>query len=289
MTKRPVILFMFAGRRQNLDVNLPMIRRIVDENPQVQCHIWDLARNKVDSDYLKTISGDRIEVKLQYGGPLASRHMNKVWNHYTDMKFQDSLFVKVDDDVVFIQTEKFGEFVDAVEANPRSILTAEVVNNGACTQFMPELWAGFEDLDIPLLEVHESNEYAQLAHGFMAEHWRELVSRPTALVDIEDWVSINFIGMHWNMLGRMNLKIGRRAPEWIAGRHWRTGSRIGDEGAANMFPRKVMSGFTVGHLGFGPQDLTPDQEDQWRAQYALICREYLASVAKRNTLAREMA
>lgn len=280
---------MFAGRRANLDVNLPMIRRIVAENPQVQCHIWDLARNEVDSDYLKTISGDRIEVKQQYGGPLASRHMNKVWTYYTDVKFQGSLFVKVDDDVVFIETEKFGDFVDAVDANPAAILTAEVVNNGACTRFMPELWSDFRSLAIPLLDVHESNEYAQLAHGFMAKNWRELVARPTTLVDTEDWLSINFIGMHWNMLDRMALRLGRRAPDVIAGRRWKTGSRIGDEGAANMFPRKVMSGFTVGHLGFGPQELTPEQEDHWRAQYALIGREYLASVAKRNTLATEMA
>jgi hypothetical protein len=206
-----------------------------------------------------------------------------VWRYYAHRKFAHHLFVKSDDDIVFIQTEKFGEFVDAVEAHPGRVLSAEVVNNGACTRFMPELWQGFLGLDIPLLDVHESNQFAQLAHRFMYENWRELVARPTSIADIGAWLSINFIGFDWETLVRLQRQIGRPAPMEIAGRRWKSGTRVGDEGAANMLDRAVMRGFTVAHLGFGPQKLTDHQEYEWREDYAEIGWEYLQRVAKRNT------
>lgn len=282
MSDRPVTLFMFAGRQGNLEVNLPLIRRILDENPGVQCDIWNLARDRADGEYLNTIAGDRIRVIHTFAP--GTRRMYKVWQHYAQPRYRDHLFVKIDDDVVFIQTEKFGEFVDAIEANPDRVLSAEVVNNGACTAFSQYLWQGFLGLDIPLLDVHESNEYAQISHNFMIDNWRKLVGRPTSIVDIETWLSINFIGLDHSMLAKLAAQIGRRAPARIADRTWGPRDRIGDEGAANMFPRAVMAGFTVGHLGFGPQKLTEPQEGKWRADYAEIGREYLRGVAIRNIL-----
>ncbi len=285
MSDRPVILWMFAGREGNLRINLPIIRQILDDNPQVSFHLWNLARLHEDSEFIKSVEGDRITVWNQWSGTGAMHQMARVWHFYTNDRFRDALFVKMDDDVVFVESEKFGAFVDAVEANPDKILSAEVVNNGACTPFMPKLWDGYSKLGIPLLEVHESNKYAQLAHRFMFEEWRDLVGRPTSLADVDTWLSINFIGMNWQMLRYMQRKIGHKSPPRIADRAIGPGSRIGDEGAANMFDRMVMRGFTAAHLGFGPQNLTEHQEFEWRADYDEIAWEYLQGVTKRNTLA----
>ena len=63
---------------------------------------------------------------------------------------------------------------------------------------------------------------------------------------------------------------------------FRPGTRIGDEGAANMLDRMVMRGFTAAHLGFGPQNLTEHQEFEWRQDYDEIAWEYLQGVAKRK-------
>lgn len=281
MRERPIILFMFAGRQGNMDINLPMFYRIVEENPRVQFHIWDLARDPADADYLKVIADERrerVEVCRQFSGPRAPRCMGKVWQHYTSPRYREAVFVKVDDDIVFVQTEHFAAFVEAVEANPTKILSAEVVNNGACTEFMDPVWDQFIGLDIPLLDVHESNEYATMSHRYLVDNWRELCARPTSVANIETWLSINFVGMNWELLCRLTGKLGRVAPEWIADRQWKPGARIGDEGAANIYPRAVMRGFTVGHLGFGPQDLTEAQENSFRARYAKIGAEYLAEL-----------
>lgn len=284
MPGRPVVLFLFGGRRGNLEVNLPLIRQILDQNPHVTFHLWNLARLHADSEYIRTIGGDRIKVFNQWSGMGAIRNMPRVWHHYTNPAFRDSLFVKMDDDVVFVQTEKFDSFVGAIESNPGKILSAEVVNNGACTQFMSKLWDGFLQLGVPLLDVHESNEYARLAHQFMFDEWRQLVNRSIGLVDVNTWLSINLIGMDWQTLRQMEAKIGGRSPLRIADRDIRPGSRVGDEGAANMLDRAVLRGFTAAHLGFGPQKLTEDQECEWRESYRQISQQYLKGVAERNTV-----
>ena len=287
MSERPVILFMFAGRRANLEINLPQFMRIVEENPRVQFHIWDLARNPEDSRYIQQIpNSDRVTVCTRFSGPQAPRSLNKVWQFYSSPRFSEALFVKVDDDMVFVQTERFAEFVDAIENHTGHIMSAEVINNGACTEFVPALWDGFLGLDIPLLDVHESNAYAEMCHEHMFDHWQKLVTRPTGLAEIQTWLSINFIGMDWERLCRITHKIGRVSPEWIADRQWRMGSRMGDEGAANLFPRMVMTGFTTAHLGFGPQKITAEQEEAWQFHYASIGERYLAGlgpVQKLNT------
>jgi len=284
MSDKPVILFMFAGREGNLRINLPIIRKILDDNPRVSFHLWNLARLHADSEFIKSVEGERIKVWNQWSGRAAIHNMPRVWHYYARDSFRDVLFVKMDDDVVFVESEKFGAFVDAIEANPNKILSAEVVNNGACTPFMPKLWDGFSQLGIPLLDVHESNEYAQLAHRFMFEEWRDLVSRPLGFADVDTWLSINFIGMTWEMLHRLQGKIGHRSPTRIADREFRPSARTGDEGAANMFDRTVMRGFTAAHLGFGPQKVTDHQEFEWRQDYDEIAWEYLRGVAERNTL-----
>lgn len=286
MMGNPIIFFMFAGRRGNLEVNLPIIRRILNDHPDVQFHLWDLAKTQDDRSYINSINDKRIVVCNMFSGPAAYRRMSRVWQYYTHPRFEKCRFVKIDDDVVFLEAERFGSFLDAVEINPQFVVSANVVNNGACTPFNVGLWNGFTDLDIPLLDVHESNAYAEMAHEYFLEHWPEMLEKPVELAQTEDWLSINLIGMHWPMLCSIAGKIGTRSPDEIAGRFWPPGSKVGDEGAANMFPRAVARGFTVSHLGFGPQKLTTEQEDDWRDRYAALGKKYLGGWVTEQTVER---
>jgi len=275
MTDRPVIFFMFAGRRGNLEVNIPQVLDILDRHPNVEFHLWNLGRIESDRQYVERIRHERITHCSLYSGRAAYRHMNRVWQHYTHPRFKDSLFVKVDDDVVFLETGRFGNFLDAVEVNPQFVVSANVVNNGACTPITTGLWNGFTDLNIPLLDVHESNAYAEMAHEYFLENWADMLEQPVDVIQTEDWLSINLVGMHWPMLCKVWEAIGARSPREIAGRLWEPGSRVGDEGAVNMLPRALMRGFTVAHLGFGPQSITEEQEEDWRGRYAALARKYL--------------
>lgn len=277
MTELPVIVFAFWGRQANVELQLPFIERILDENPHVQFHGWNLANTMADDAYLRSIpKRERFTVRHDFAGLGAQRRLNRVWRHYTAQAFNRTLFVKLDDDVVFLQTDGFDRFVNAIEAHPGTVLSALTINNGASTQLLPELWSDFVALDIPLLDVHMSNEYACAAHGFFFDRWRDVLNSTNAVMPVETWLSINCIGMTYNSLCLAAAAIGKRSPPQIADRHWRPATRIGDEGAVNLQLRAVFPGFTVAHLSFGPQDLTDSQLAGWRARYAEIADEYLA-------------
>lgn len=275
-TPLPVIMFAFWGRRANVELQLPFIERILDENPRVEFHGWNLANTMADDDYLRNLPGrERFVVRHEFAGLNAQRRLNKVWLYYTAQVFSKTLFVKLDDDVVFLETDRFADFLEAVEDHPAAVTSALTVNNGASTPLLPELWNAFEALGIPLLDVHLSNEYACAAHDFFFEHWRGLVTQQTEVVLTEDWLSINCIGMTADVLSRVATLVGKRSPPFIAGRKWSPGTRLGDEGAANLQLRNIFRGFTVAHLSFGPQDLVDEQLTPWRQRYAEIADEYL--------------
>lgn len=272
-----VILFSFYGRRPNIELQLPLIRRVLAEHPDVECHAWNLARTDADNEFIRAIKGERITVLNQFYGGKQWRNFNHVYRHYAQPWYQDCLFVKLDDDVVFFEARRFGEFVSAaVEAD--SVVSAKVINNGACTRLEPGLWEGFEALQIPLLDVHRSLEYAQMCHSFMFDNWRAMIGRPMRAVPTEEWCSINLVGFTWRTLYRITEQLGRRDYRRpIAGRDFGPKVPLGDEGAVNMLPRKIV-GFLAAHLSFGPQDkqATDAQLAGWREQYARIGAEYLS-------------
>lgn len=275
-------MFMFAGRQANLELQLPYLRRILAEHPEVELHIWDLSRTFEDHVFIEHIKGERITVfrQLYNHGRKPWQHFNDVWRHYgvdQAQNYRDHRFVKVDDDVVFIETGAFGAFLVAVDDSPGAVVSAKVINNGACTATEFDLWSGFESLGIPLLDVHTSAAYADMCHRWFFDHWRRTVGRPAALSPTVDWLSINLIGFDWRTCYDIARRLDGPSPEAIAGREFRQGSPIGDEGAVNMLPRLIHDGFVASHLTFGPQDtaLGTEQIAEYRKMYADIAAEYL--------------
>lgn len=280
-----VIIFEFAGRQANLELQLPFIRRILDENPAAEFHLWNMARTKTDADYLRTLADDRISVLEDFHTDKHRLGWNKIYKYYAAKpELKDHLFVKLDDDVVFIQTQRFNGFLEAINTYRDHIISANVINNGACTPIEPGIWEAFnqligprESLDpLPLLDVHKSSPYAQMAHQYFFDHHATLLRQKIELIPTHDWLSINAIGYDWNMACEIAKLAGTVPhPSFIAGRRFPLPWGLGDESICNMFPRIIMRGFLVGHLGFGPQEIPDNQLDQWRAHYAEINHQYL--------------
>src|SRR4029079_5002397 len=137
----------------------------------------------------------------------------------------------------------FGEFVDAVSGNRASVVTAKVVNNGACTPTEPGLWSGFEALSLPLLDRHIRGEYAVMSHTYMFKQWREMVGQPVKLIKTRDWLSINTIGYDWRMVREIARRIGTTSTGAITCTSLTPEIKIGDEGMVNMLPRLIFQGF----------------------------------------------
>jgi hypothetical protein len=286
-----VILFAFWGRRENVELQLPFIRRILEQNPDVEFQGWDLARDPEDSKYIRSLPAkDRFQIRTDYyqGDGKASRGQNQVWRHYCSPQYRDCTFVKLDDDVSFIETAGIPGFIQAALDNPDAVISALTVNNGCSARHIPAVWDIYESLKptLPkdatphpelakLLAVHRSAEYADRCHRWFHTNWPTLINQTPQLIPTEDWLSINAISYSYVVGKRIALRIGQPSPEpVIAGRPQR---RLGDEGSANRQPRHIYTGTVCGHLTFGPQQqsATPGQVDEWRKMYADIARQYL--------------
>lgn len=284
-------MFVFAGRQPNIEIALPFYRRILAENPDTELHIWDLARSRSDSDYLRTITGDQILVRTEFAGPNPWRSFDKVWQHYAHSMYSQCVFTKLDDDDVFLEVDDYQGFLAAAIDNCDSVVSALTINNGACTPLIPEIWEGFEKLGIPLLDVHLSGAYAELSHFWFCDHWAELVGRTPELIPTEDWLSINCLALSWQALRRIARLNGTIPPPNIAGRTFTRRNRVGDEGAANMIPRLIYTGMVCGHLTFGPQEkrMSAGVLDGVRKLYADVATQYLGvqdfGVQKLNSVA----
>lgn len=272
-----VIMFVFGGRRTNIQLALPYYKQILADNPDVDIHLWDLCRDPADSRYLRTITGtDRLTVRTEFydGTGRATRGQNRVWNHYAGPEYRGTVFVKCDDDVVFYDTARFPQFVQSITDDV--VTSALVINNGASSQHVPDLADVHHHLEIDLLDVHKSSAFAEHCHRWFFRNWTTITNQPGELVPTADWVSINCIGHTWKTGHDIAALIGVRTPREIAGRHFQPRGRVGDEGAVNMLPRRINTGFTVAHFGFGPQQFTPDTATELRTGYAELSQQHLA-------------
>lgn len=273
-----VIIVEFAGRRPNVELQIPLVTRVLEQHPNVEWHLWNFARNDGDNLYLRTLANERISVFSQfYGKRLGGwRGMHRPFRYYSAPEFKDCLFVKMDDDIVFFEADRFADFVAAINGNRDCVISAKVINNGACTVIDKGLWAGYEKLDMPLLDVHIHASFAQMAHQYMFDNADDLIGEPIKLIPTQDWLSINMIGYDWRMNCEMSSKVGKQGPTHIAGRDWPIRNILGDEGFVNTVPRMIMQGFLACHLTFGPQEgPSIDQLPSWRKKYRDIGSRYL--------------
>jgi hypothetical protein len=289
--KPPVILFTFAGRQPNLELQIPMVKRILAENPNVEYHFWNFARNDKDRAFVKSISGERITVWNGHSGDgfsspaptgdgnqFGANEHNAAYLHYSQPQFKDHLFVKVDDDIVFLETARFHKFVEAIDANRDKCLVANIINNGGCTPVNPTIWEGFQKIGQPLLDIHIGNKFPDMAHRRLFEHPDEFLNQPIELVPTADWLSINAVGYSWDVLVHVLKTIGKPQPAFLSGRPMHGWGRVfGDEGVFQTLDRLIVKGFTAAHLTFGPQKPTANQLAMWLQGYRRLGEQYLAS------------
>jgi hypothetical protein len=267
-----VVLFAFWGRKRCVELQLPLIRRVLRDNPNVTFEGWNLARNPADAAYLQSLEDEFCIRSDFYNHPDG---WNAVWRHYAKPEYRDTLFVKIDDDMAFFEADRFGEFIALAASHPARITTAQVVNNGACTRHDPELQQRFSTLGVPLLDVHMSNEYARRCHEHFLERWEPLVGQPLEAVPCTDWLSINFIAFDWDVAKFIGDRVGGQSPLHIRGRDWPPYQILGDEGAANLCDVIVAKGYMAAHISFGPQSITDAQWDEWLTLYESVGTRYL--------------
>ncbi len=186
--------------------------------------------------------------------------------------FADALFLKCDDDIVYVDLDGLSGFIDYRRKNPNYFLiSANVVNNGVCAYFQQVSGA------LPLSLGHferppggfggtlwtDPNKANNLHDFFLAAAKKEF-PLPSKVVDWQERQSINFIAWLGSDLQHMALARGDDEKMLSV-----------DLPAFLDRPTAIYSDFTVSHLSFGPQESGVDV-NRLIAAYDALMREKLA-------------
>ena len=165
--------------------------------------------------------------------------------------FSDSIFLKCDDDIVYMDLEKLSDFIEFRRTNPKYlVVSANVVNNGVCAHWqqvagsIPEGVGHFERPPGGFGgSLWQSAERANELHDYFLQTNSKHLPLPMKVIEWTERQSINFIAWLGKDLVHMALPKGD------------------DERALTVDlpmlldrPTAIYSDFTVSHLSFGPQE-----------------------------------
>ncbi|MCM2292782.1 hypothetical protein NAC44_10650 [Allorhizobium sp. BGMRC 0089] len=165
--------------------------------------------------------------------------------------FEDTVFLKCDDDIVYMDLEGLAGFIEFRRRHPQYfVVSANVINNGICAylqQVAGSIPASVGEFENPPGgfggTLWRSAEKATALHDYVLQLPKPDLPLPAAVMEWDQRQSINFIA--W--LGRdiQHLALGPCDDE-----------RAVTVDLPAFLNRKtaVYSGFTVSHLSFGPQE-----------------------------------
>nr|WP_249207287.1 hypothetical protein [Gluconobacter cerinus] len=205
----------------------------------------------------------------------------QAFNFYAERyeQYRDYVFMKCDDDIVYIDSTHFLDYVNAIEHNNQYFLiSANVVNNGICAYLqqqgghLPESLGHFESPTNGMYgSLWESGYRANKLHEFYIEQGAPIWPLTEEIVPWKTRIFINFIGWRGENLRYMNIPQGD------------------DEGMVSVlipsYLKKdiaVFSKFMVSHLSFFPQEYQefPEKHDPGKIDYKRIIDLYRAFIPK---------
>lgn len=155
------ICIVFAGREDRMQILMHYLNKALKEKKLDEIHLWNYSRNDSDTTWVNSLKSDKIKIfasddrtKIDYengGSSWKVDNFSLVWKEYTKEIYEDSLFVKMDDDIVYVDITKFDEIFDFVKNNDTLWTTPIIVNNSLTintTNFMEVIRAGDKIVDI---------------------------------------------------------------------------------------------------------------------------------------------
>lgn len=133
-----VILFCPAGRQSVLSIQLQYMKKLLHLPIIHEYHIWNVSWNEQDSAYLSTLEAIHPKIKIKTtpysGSSRASDTASKQFSYflhdyYKHEQYKDYIFVKLDDDIVFIDNDMFERFIEGRRNSTSFLYSANIINN----------------------------------------------------------------------------------------------------------------------------------------------------------------
>lgn len=121
-----------AGRRRYMHALMPYI---VTSGHVDEIHIWMNTNNENDLEYLRSLSALYDKIRLIAAPPMqSSKNTDNVGRFYTKAIDPDTIYIKLDDDIVFMESNFFETFLAfRFEHRDAFMCFPMTINNAMCT------------------------------------------------------------------------------------------------------------------------------------------------------------
>ncbi len=284
-----LIIFVFAGREYCMNLQLPYIIKILNEYPDSEYHVWNFARNENDNQYLNTLPSKHDRIKIfndYYEGPNPIKECTKKPNHicycekcrtgkwsepykfYSSDEYSDCLFLKLDDDIVYMDLDGFGSYLKTIKDNPECVISANVINNGVCAYFDPIIKEKVISNRLILKEDKFNKwfilcvdyNFLNLCHDMFLSNEYTKVENIIAFTDSK--ISINTIGFNHNIMCEVGGILSKLA------------DKIHDEMVFSHHTTVLIyQNFITSHLHFSDQNakMSEDVKKTYIQKYKELC------------------
>lgn len=132
----------FAGRKDRMEVQLKYMIELLNQNIIDRYDIYNFAWSEEDSKFIDGLKAlhpnihirhaiqHETSTKAKRGNQTATSQLGFFYSMaYDPQEHKDDIFIKLDDDVVWIDTNKVKDFISIRQSNPDPFLiSADVIN-----------------------------------------------------------------------------------------------------------------------------------------------------------------
>lgn len=207
-----IIWTCFAGRERNLAIQLRYLKALHLRGLIDEVHLWDFTRNAADSEWIMKNFGDDKHPFIKRKHVENKKKWGEYYMHYTSTAYPDHIIIKCDDDVVYIDVEKFPKFINNVvddKDDTHMVYFPSIINNGVCAYLqqqdglLPEKELGVMPYDTFCGRLWGDGKLAERVHLYFIKNINEMrAKQPDRRVTITrgDRISINFFAIKTSKL-----------------------------------------------------------------------------------------
>ena len=208
-----VIATTFAGRSDRMPLLVGNMIKSLKESLIDEYHVWDFSKNQQDKNWIKILPSlhPQIKVFIQNNDNFHETYSNinnkpdwrPYYRHYTNKTHnENTVLLKIDDDIVYLDTTKLKQFIDFRIDNPEYLLvSANVVNNGITTGLQQRYGAIPASLCPPngipyesyCGKLWEDGLLAEKLHFYFIKNKQKFHKEGFYIQPIGERISINFV------------------------------------------------------------------------------------------------
>lgn len=171
-----VTLTCFAGRRRYLEILITYVNELLDKSLVDEFHLWDYTRDPEDAKWIQENCQKYKIFEVQ-----DKSTWKEYYEYYGNLKWTDpmAIYIKCDDDIVFIDVDAFKGFLHNRIENPNDLLAFPSIVNNQVAFIIQQTMGLWSSLDGQVLESDKA--MADGIHGAFLEDPTNFVQNSRAL------------------------------------------------------------------------------------------------------------